>query len=727
MQRGISSGALRDLGRIFVGDPRSSGGEGRVLERSLERSEGAGLAMIVERHGPMVLRVCRQWLRDANDVEDAFQATFLVLVRRSRELSRHDELGGWLHAVAVRVAKRARATSGRRMLDEAEAIEATAPDRSNEPWLDFVESELGATLHEEIARLPETYRRAVVLCYLEDLTHEEAARSLGWPLGTVKGRLARARELLRSRLSRRGLAPTTSAALLAGLTSRSADAAVSARLLASTTNAALGLVAGASASISTSTAVSPAALAWMKGAMDTMMIGQLKSLWATIGLVGLVAAGSTAVMLGDDPRPNTGSSPVTAPAEGIASSRGGSLGTARGATSPANPALGTMPGGPQPGPGMSPATALPGRGGRGGMMGGGSTSTTARDPLVPTGVGSPGPLVPSDSQDPLPAATGSTGAISSAVDALTTRPASSPESAPANSRASDKRPTPSRDLDDAQAEILGREAALAAEAIKTYQALQARGAVSQNDPSFETWTERVFTTRMALSKTHEERRAILDEERALLQEYRKRWQQQREKGAISTNEALEKEYALLERELRMLETANRHLADRPADSRPEAALTQPVSALRPNLAPLDVVELGDAPRRRPRIASRVPNPADAPMEAEIRAALEKPITIQADQMPLKDFVKLFKELTAARRLPIHLDAEALENAGISTDQPLTIDLEEVPARTILQLAVSSLGLEYHIADGVVIITSEDRVENAPAIAPTPRPLSSSSR
>jgi len=178
--------------------------DGQLLERFATRcGEAAELAFaaLVERHGPMVLRVCRNRLRDPNDAEDAFQATFLVLVQKARSLWVRDSLGPWLHRIAHRVATRARSSVARRREHEQRAA-ATRPTLVSErgDW-----DELAALLHEEIDRLPERYRVPVVICDLQGLTHEKAARHLGWPVGTVKSRLARARELLRGRLSRRGL------------------------------------------------------------------------------------------------------------------------------------------------------------------------------------------------------------------------------------------------------------------------------------------------------------------------------------------------------------------------------------------------------------------------------------------------------------------------------------------------------------------------------------------
>src|SRR5262249_38884073 len=157
------------------------------------------------RHGPMVLGVCRRALADPGEVEDAFQATFLVLVRRARSVRAGDSLGRWLYGVARRVAAKSRARSQRsRARSTPLAVEPAAPD----PDSSADRIGLLAALDEEGGRLPEKYRAPVVLCHLEGLTHAEAAARLRWPVGTVSGRLSRARGLLRDRLVRRGLAPT---------------------------------------------------------------------------------------------------------------------------------------------------------------------------------------------------------------------------------------------------------------------------------------------------------------------------------------------------------------------------------------------------------------------------------------------------------------------------------------------------------------------------------------
>jgi RNA polymerase sigma factor (sigma-70 family) len=154
----------------------------------------AAFETLVTRHGPMVLRVCRSVLPSREDVEDAFQATFLVLVHRAHAIREGESLGAWLHGVARRVALRMKTTERKRRSWEQRASERSELEENNGP------DQIG--LHEELERLPEKYRAPVVLCYLEGMTHDEAAQQLGWPVGTVRSRLSRARNVLRTRLAR---------------------------------------------------------------------------------------------------------------------------------------------------------------------------------------------------------------------------------------------------------------------------------------------------------------------------------------------------------------------------------------------------------------------------------------------------------------------------------------------------------------------------------------------
>jgi RNA polymerase sigma factor (sigma-70 family) len=157
---------------------------------------------LVKRHGPLVLGVCRQVLNHRQDAEDAFQATFLVLARKAGTIRDRQLVGCWLYEVANRIARRARARASRRRLrPEMRGVEASGA----EPESDAAWNELRPVLHAEVNGLPAKYGVPLVLCYLEGETHVEVARLLHWPVGTVKGRLSRARDMLRARLSRRGL------------------------------------------------------------------------------------------------------------------------------------------------------------------------------------------------------------------------------------------------------------------------------------------------------------------------------------------------------------------------------------------------------------------------------------------------------------------------------------------------------------------------------------------
>jgi RNA polymerase sigma factor (sigma-70 family) len=196
--------------------------DSQLLLRFAQQQEQAAFAVLVQRHGAMVLSVCRRMLYDRHEAEDVFQAAFLVLARKAAALPWEDSVGNWLYTVAYRLARHARAAGARRQShekpwssvpgvplgEEDEAARQPAADAN--PLLDVARRELRRIVDDELHRLPEKYRAPVVLCYLEGKTNEEAARELGWPTGSISRRLARARELLRQRLDRHGLALSTS-------------------------------------------------------------------------------------------------------------------------------------------------------------------------------------------------------------------------------------------------------------------------------------------------------------------------------------------------------------------------------------------------------------------------------------------------------------------------------------------------------------------------------------
>jgi RNA polymerase sigma factor (sigma-70 family) len=206
----VHHGSVRSSVRILFEDGTATGlTDAQLVEQFVAQRDEAAFTALVERHGPMVQRVCHDVLGHHHDAQDAFQATFLVLARRAGLVRRRDSVASWLYGVALRVAAGARSASARRRVHEHNrAAQRMAETDSSENAL-ADDQEIAALVHTEIGRLPERFRAAVVLCYLEGRTYEEAARVLRCPVGTIKSRLATARERLRRRLEH--LAPVTAA------------------------------------------------------------------------------------------------------------------------------------------------------------------------------------------------------------------------------------------------------------------------------------------------------------------------------------------------------------------------------------------------------------------------------------------------------------------------------------------------------------------------------------
>jgi RNA polymerase sigma factor (sigma-70 family) len=254
--------------------------DAELLDEFVVRREEGAFAALVGRHGPMVLRLCRRLLADAHDAEDAFQATFLVLVRKAASIRKPELLGNWLYGVAHRVACRVRTLAARLRTREgqgAEMLDVQASDET-EP------SDVQPALHEEVNRLPDKYRVPVVLCYLEGKSNEEVARTLGRPVGTIKGWLARARKLLRQRLTRRGLALSTGM-LAAALSENAATAALPHALQRVTLKAAMHLAGGGA---TPGGSVSPRVAALTAGVLRSLRLGQLRLVAVAVLAVGLV-------------------------------------------------------------------------------------------------------------------------------------------------------------------------------------------------------------------------------------------------------------------------------------------------------------------------------------------------------------------------------------------------------------------------------------------------------
>ncbi len=285
-----SLSALFDIGVV------SDLPDGQLLERfTTSHHEAAELAFhaLVERHGPMVLRVCRRLLDDPNDAEDAFQATFLVLLRRAGAIHSRCSVAAWLHGVAMRVAARGRVESARRRRIERRGMRPET-ERND----DADRRDIEAIIDVELARLPEKYRAPVVLCYFEGLTHERAADHLGWPVCTLRARLSRARKLLRSRLTRRGI--TTPAALAAiGSLGDSAKAALPVALREAAFWAATAAVSGRPVAAVASARV----VAWAAGASRSVAFYQLKMAAGVLLVLGTLAASLAWGFLGAPQKP----------------------------------------------------------------------------------------------------------------------------------------------------------------------------------------------------------------------------------------------------------------------------------------------------------------------------------------------------------------------------------------------------------------------------------------
>jgi RND family efflux transporter MFP subunit len=294
----------RQLGTLLTVGTAGELTDGQLLEQFASREADAAeqaFAVLVERHGPMVLRVCHSVLFDPNDVEDAFQATFLVLVKKARGLWVSESLGPWLHQVALRTASCARLAAARRQRHERNAA-ANAPAAYAQ-----THDDLRHVLHEEIDRLPDRFRVSVVLCDLEGRTYEQAARHLGWPIGTLKSRLTRARERLRQRLTRRGLAP--GAAVFANARTLIPEVRLPDALVRTTASAAVRFAAsrpvlgGPAAILAQGVLTAMSMTRWWKAAIVLLVAG------ATVSDAGLLAGKRS---LAVEPRPQQAKSPLSA-------------------------------------------------------------------------------------------------------------------------------------------------------------------------------------------------------------------------------------------------------------------------------------------------------------------------------------------------------------------------------------------------------------------------------
>jgi RNA polymerase sigma factor (sigma-70 family) len=261
----LSTFIRRLRGDIAAGQPGGLS-DAQLLDRWLVQRDQAAFEVLLWRHGPMILSVCRRVLNNDADVEDAFQAAFLLLVRKAAAIRRHESVAAWLYRTAYRVALRARQRSGKQSARETTGVESLGADAPEDVyWRD-----VRPILDDEINRLPEKYRVPFIRCHLEGCTNEEAAVEMGCPVGTIHSRLSWARERLRSRLTRRGV--TLAGAGVTALLAKGAASAALPPALAKTTLQ----VAFAYAAHSATAGASAGAVALAKGVLRTMFFAKLK-------------------------------------------------------------------------------------------------------------------------------------------------------------------------------------------------------------------------------------------------------------------------------------------------------------------------------------------------------------------------------------------------------------------------------------------------------------------
>jgi RNA polymerase sigma factor (sigma-70 family) len=285
----IASGSVvRQIEALFDGRSVAGLSDRQLLDRFTARRDAAAesaFAALVLRHGPLVLGVCTELLHDRHHAEDAFQAVFLILAQKAHSIRDADLLGNWLYGVALRTCRHARVQVDRRRKNEEAAQMSIAASSVAAPSAEevFLSAEQAETLHNEIERLPRAFRLPVVLCYLEGLTIHEAARRLRCSHGTLRSRIARAREKLKRALIRRGFV-LPAAGVAASLSTRYASASVSSHLCEMTARAAIQFAAGAP------TASLAAALA--HEVLRSMLATKLKLTLLSLVLLSTVAAGA---------------------------------------------------------------------------------------------------------------------------------------------------------------------------------------------------------------------------------------------------------------------------------------------------------------------------------------------------------------------------------------------------------------------------------------------------
>jgi RNA polymerase sigma factor (sigma-70 family) len=279
---------LYHLRRITLPEGESSLSDGQLLEDYLSHRDEAAVAALVRRHGPMVWGVCCRILSDNHDAEDAFQATFLVLVRKAMSVQPREMVGSWLYGVARQTALKARSLTVRRRAREKQVTPMPQPQARPEPdfWHDvtpWIDSELG--------RLPQKYRAVIVLCDLQGRSRKEAAHQLQIPEGTLSSRLTTARALLAKRLARHGLA-VPGAVLAALVAQNGVSASVPASVVSSTIKAASLFAAGQA---STTGVISGKVICLTQGVLTTMMLSKIRIAAGVLFAVAAVLGAGSAI------------------------------------------------------------------------------------------------------------------------------------------------------------------------------------------------------------------------------------------------------------------------------------------------------------------------------------------------------------------------------------------------------------------------------------------------
>jgi RNA polymerase sigma factor (sigma-70 family) len=307
---------LRQVHSFRGADDTSAVGDGELLRRFQTRGDEAAFELLVWRHGPMVLGVCRRVLRDYQAAEDAFQATFLTLATKAGSIGVRDAVAGWLYTVAHRVSLAARARQARRAMRESSIEAAEGDEPSYLPGDEPAEREQHALLRAEVERLPDSFRSVIVLCCLEGRTRAEAAEQLGVPMGTVESRLARARERLRRGLEARGL--VLAVAPLLGLLAEHASDAIrlSPALVYGTVHVVVLFKIGALAAASTAAELMKEASRWPIGAFRAMVAVAFVAV-ASLGIGGAFLLPPTTGELSPPTRPSSGCAASKAPIQPI--------------------------------------------------------------------------------------------------------------------------------------------------------------------------------------------------------------------------------------------------------------------------------------------------------------------------------------------------------------------------------------------------------------------------